>query len=254
MADILSKVFGPTDSVADTLTALIPTAGYQAPMDMTITRLRVGKGNVVNAKECAGFITVTVDGVVGSPFAVAYGNGQGGASNSSSIAAEEIPVQIPVPKNSMVIVKVLDAEVAKDFTVAIMCSAGLSNPMMTMCAGGAGQDTTADTALTLTENAKLLGSKMTPFRNGRIKTIRFCGAGVIDAKAGSAKLALEISGYPYPLEFAVGGGPSGATLGVQAPTDVINGLDIPVSQNSTVVAKVTSAEIMLSASVSLIAT
>lgn len=252
MADILSKVFGPTDSAADTLTALTPTAGYQAPLDMTITRLRVGKGNVVNAKECSGFITVTVDGVVGSPFCIAYGNGQGGATNSSSIPAEEIPVQIPVPKNSMVIVKVLDAEIAKDVIVSIMCSAGQTSPMITMCAGGAGQDTTADTALTLTENAKLLGAKMTPFRSGRLRTIRFAGAGVVDAKAGSAKLTLEISGYPYPLEFAVGGGPSGATLGVQALTDVINGIDIPVSQNSTIVAKVTSAEIILSASLSLI--
>jgi hypothetical protein len=250
----MSKVFGPTDSVADTLTALAPAAGYQFPAgkSFTIVQIRVGKGNVVNAKECSGFISINIPGVVGTPFAFAYGNGIGGATNSNNSAAEDINVNIPVPPNSIVTVLVLDAEAAKNVTVSLMCQQGGGNAaMFTLAAGGAGQDTAAATAYTLTVNAKLLGPNMTPFRGGVIRQIRFAGSGAVDAKAATAKLVLEISGYPDPLEFAVGKGPGGATLGTQSDADVIEDLAIPIAANSTIVAKVTSAEIMLSASLSM---
>ena len=249
---VLSKVFGPTDSVADTLTTI--GSAYQFPAEgpgWTIEEIQVSKGNVVNAKECAGFIVVDAPGISGSPFAFAYGNGAGGATNSSNKAAEQISCQIGVGPNQQVTMKVLDAEIAKDVTVSIGCSAGKKPSMFTLAAGGAGQDSTADAALTLTVNAKLLGANLTPFRDGILRQVRFAGSGVVDAKAGSGKLVIEINGYKWPVEFAVGSGPGGATLGAHADADVINNLAIPLKASSAIVVKLTSAEIVLSASASL---
>lgn len=254
---VMSKAFGPTDSVADTLTTV--GSAWQVPafngqnVQYTITSIRVAKGNVVNAKECAGFIAVLVDGVAGSPFAYAYGNGAGGATNSGNMAAEPVPCRIPISSGQTVTVKVLDAEVAKDVIVSLFCEAGKQGePEYTLCAGGAGQDTTADTALTLTVNGKLVGPTMTPFKNMILRKIRIAGSGVVDAKAGSGKLVLTVAGHPVPLEFAFGNGPGGATLSGPAWADVIDNLAVALTQNNTIIAQVTTSEVMLSVSVSLL--
>ena len=74
-----SKVFGPTDSVAGTKTTVGSTYVIQ-PGNFHIQKMYVSKGNVVNAKECAGVITVEITGVDGT-YKYAYGNGTGGATN-----------------------------------------------------------------------------------------------------------------------------------------------------------------------------
>jgi hypothetical protein len=245
---VASKVFGPTDSAADTLTKLAPTTGWLPAKSYHCSKLRVGYGNVVNAKECSGFIHIDVSGV--GYFAYAFGNGIGGASNSSNQAAEEIVCSIPIPQGSTVIISVLQAEVSKDVTVSLSLSEGIGPTEMTLAGGGAGIDTSADTELTIAVNAKLSNIKLTPNRSGYIRQIRIAGSGAVDAKAGSAKLVLDVGSYAHPLEFAFGMGPGGATLGAPSPADVINNLAIPVQQNIPIVAKITSAEIILSVSIS----
>lgn len=241
-----SYVFGPTDSVAGSKT----TVGTAAPIwnkDCTIYMIRVAKGNVVNAKECAGFIEIEADGLVG-PHIYAYGNGAGGATNSSNGPAELIEVSIPVTGNTTVTVSVTDAEIAKDVTVSLGFTPGLGRNVLSYSAGGAGQDTTADTKLTLTSTKPHTTKIQTP---GMIREIRFAGSGVVDAKAGSGKLEFDVPNFNGPLKWAIGNGPGGATLGAPAWADVIDlKQGIPVDKNTTITIAVTTAEIMLSASCS----
>jgi hypothetical protein len=241
-----SYTFGPTDSVAGTKT----TVGTAAPIwnrDSTVITMRVAKGNVVDAKECAGFIEVEADGLNG-PHIYAYGNGAGGATNSGNMAAEIIECSIPVTGNSNVTVSVTDAEAAKDVTVSLGFVAGLGRNVRSYSAGGAGQDTAADTQLTLT-STKPHTTKIVAA--GTIKEIRFAGSGVVDAKAGSGILELDVPDYNMPTRWAIGNGPGGATLSGPAHADVIDlKQGIPVSKNTTITVLVTTAEIMLSASCS----
>jgi len=248
MGLLWSMIFGPTDSVAGTKTGVSPTTalvGRQAPpQGGTIRKIRVGKGNVVNAKECAGIIEVEVAGVNG-PFQFAYGNGVGGATNSNNKAAELIECAIPVPGGAVMKVFVTDAEIGKDVTVNLEAYSE-GGVMRSYAVGGAGSDTTADTQLTV--------GIITPTPAGQIKQIRFAGSGIVDAKAGSGKLVLSVPGQAGPFEFAVGDGPGGATLGGSMPADVIGDeqhpLNIPVSSVAMTV-YVTTAEVMLSATVSV---
>jgi hypothetical protein len=241
-----SKVVGPTDSVAGTKTQvgsdyIIPPTGSGH-----IHKLTVGKGNVVNAKECSGIITVEVSGVDGT-YEYAYGNGAGGATNSSNMAAEPIDCRIPAPRGSTVKVYVTDAEAAKDVTVAFEIWTGAMR-VDSYEAGGAGSDTSADTELTV-------GTITVVSKPGRIKQIRFAGSGVVDAKAGSGKLVIDVPGQGLPMEFSVGQGPGGATLSGPAWADVFD-VDIGVGNaiipvNTVITVKLTTAEIMLSATCSL---
>lgn len=251
MGLLYSFNYGPTDSVAGTKTGVSPTTatvGRQAPpMSGVIKKIRVGKGNVVNAKECAGKIEVEVGGVNG-PFIFAYGNGSGGATNNGQNGpAEPIDAEVPVPAGAVVKVWVTDAEIAKDVTVELEVYSG-GGHMRSYDAGGAGSDTTADTQLTV--------GTITPVVSGNIKQIRFAGSGIVDAKAGSAKLVLSVPGQAGPFEFTVGNGPGGATLGGPQHADVIGSkdepLNIPVKESSNVVVYLTSAEVLLSATCSLL--
>lgn len=247
MGYAFSKVQGPTDSSAGVNTQvgsdyIVPPGGPFFIHDMT-----VGKGNVTNAKENSGIISVTVTSVTGT-FQYAYGNGSGGATNNAqNIAAEPITCRIPTPSGSTVKIYVLDAETAKNVVVAAAFWNG-QEVVDSYEAGGAGSDTTASTELTV-------GTITVVNRPGRIKQIRFAGSGVVDADAGSGKLVIDVPGQGYPQEFSVGNGPGGATLGGAAWADVID-VDIGVGKskipvNTVVTVKLTTPEIMLSATCSL---
>ena len=235
-----SKVFGPTDSVANTKTAIgstyvIPPGSY------CIKKLHVGKGNVVNAKECPGVVIVEVTGVDGT-YKYAYGNGTGGATNGGpSIGAEPIECRIPAPGGATITVSITDAEAATAALVSLDFHDG-SERVDSYSAGGAGIDPAAATELSV--------GTVTVTRAGRIKQIRYACGQIVDAKSASGKLLLEVPGVAGPFEFAVGNGCSGATLGGPAFADVID-VDIPVGTNVIVTAKVTYTDAMDSATVSL---
>jgi len=246
MPFVFSKVVGPTDSAAGTLTAI--GSAYVVPPGgpFHIHKLTVGKGNVTNAKENSGIVTVTVTSVDGT-YQYAYGNGAGGATNSSNMAAEQIACRIPAPSGSTVTVSITDAENAKDATVAIEFWSGTAR-VDSYEAGGAGSDASADTELTV-------GTITVVNRPGRIKQIRFAGSGVVDAKAGSGKLVIDVPGNGLPQEFCIGNGPGGATLSGPAWADVFD-VDIGVGKsiipvNTVITVKLTCAEAMLSATASL---
>jgi len=113
-----SKVYGPTDSAADTKTTVGAAAALR-PKAATIKEIWVAKANVVNAKECAGFITIEAPGLDG-PHHYAYGNGTGATTNGGgSIPAEKIDCSIPIDAGALVTVSVTDAEIAKDVTVEL---------------------------------------------------------------------------------------------------------------------------------------
>jgi len=248
-----SKAFGPTDSAAATETQV--GSDYNIPVGgpYHIHEIIVGKGNVVNAKQACGFIEIKVKGVSGT-FQYAYGNGAGGATNSSNMAAEKIQCRIPAPSSAIAQVLVTDAENAKDVTVSLAFWTG-RELLDSYCWTDANQDTTADTELTLLEGA-VANLKITQ-RPGFIRQIRLAGSGVTDAKAGSGILELVIAGNGFPQEFAIGNGPGGATLSGPAFADVIGDLDKqdlmlgrddgPIAKNAIVIGKLTTAEIYLSA-------
>lgn len=237
---LYSKVFGPTDSVAGTKTT-VGTAASLRPEACHIFKIRVGKGNVVNAKECAGYITIEAPGLDGT-HKYAYGNGTGGATNSSNFPAEIIECSIPIMGNVIVTVSVTDAEASKDVTVSLEFRIGAGRNVRSYVTGGAGADTTADAAYNHTAIVMELG--------GTIKEIRIAGSGVVDAKAASAKVIIDVPGLKGPFEYAIGNGPGGATLGGPANAEVID-TEIPVQANVSVVITVTSAEIILSSTVSI---
>lgn len=255
-----SKVFGPTDSVADTLTQ-VGTTYQMPPGDWVIYKLTVGKGNVVNGTTNSGNIMVET---VNRSYFFAYGNGQGGATNGHNVKAEQIECAIAAPGNTSIKVYVLDGQAAKNVTVAAsfggagVALVGLlkANPQTfrTMAAGGIGGsgDTVAATEESMTSQPKLTRSSLQPEINGKIYQIRFAGTGIVDAKANSAVIKLFIPGKSGPYEYAVGNGPGGATLGGAASADVIDIPEgIPVETNATIDVKITSAEVMKSPVISL---
>lgn len=247
-----SKVFGPTDSVAQTSAEGRKKtqigSDYHIPPGgpFHIHKLIVAKGNVVNAKECAGIIDVYVTGVDGT-YEYAYGNGIGGATNSHNMAAEQIDVRIPCPSGATLQIYVNDAEIAKDVTISVIFWDGIER-VDSYASGGGAVDATADTEMSFA--TMTIVSKA-----GRIKQIRFAGSGVADAKANSGKLIVDVPGEGLPHEFAVGNGPGGATLGGPAWADVIN-VDIGVGRgaipvNTVVTLKLTTAEDLKSPVVSI---
>ena len=253
MGHVMSKIFGPTDSVAATKTTVGSTWTIPPGGPFHIHEICVGKGNVVDAKQACGLIKVEISSVDGV-YEFAYGNGAGGATNSNNNAHEKIQCRIPAPSGGIVTVSVEDAEVAKDVTVSLDLWSGFQR-VDSYCWTDANQDTTADTELTLKEGAV---SSIALKRAGKIRQIRIAGSGVVDAKAGSGKLIIDVPGNGYPQEFAFGNGPGGATLGTGTDADVYGDLDRPESLNiglngganipvnTAIVAKVTTAEVMLS--------
>ncbi len=256
-----SKIFGPTDSVADTLTQVGST--YQMPPgNWTIYCAYVGKGNVVNGKINAGHIHIET---VKRSYDFAYGNGGGGATNNAQNGpAEKIDMAVPAPGNTNVKVYVLDADAAKNVTVSLsfaeqnLAVIGNLRPnpetFKTLAAGGvsANADTAAATEESFTVSAKLLRATLAAETAGKIYQIRFAGSGVVDAKAGSGLIKVFVPGVANPYEYAVGNGPGGATLGGPQAADIINIPEgIPVTANATVDVKITTAEIMKSPTISL---
>lgn len=239
-----SVTFGPTDSSAGAKTTMGTAKTIISDKHVTIHRLRVGKGNVVNAKECAGVVIVEAVGLEGT-HEYAYGNGAGGATNSSNMAAEPIDCSIPLTPNAPVTISITDAESAKNCVVGVEFHDGIGKNVRSYSLGGAGQDTTASTLLALTTSPIME-------KGGKIKEIRFAGSGVVDADAGSGELEIVVPGIPKSEQsYSVGNGPGGATLSGPAWADVIdlpNG--IPVKEGQTIGVNITTPEIMLSATCS----
>lgn len=253
---VLSKSFGPTSTTDNTLTTI--GSSYQFPgQGFTVKKIRLAYGEITATIEVAGHLIIIVPGQKGSPFVYAFGNGGGGAANDrAQTKAEEILCNIPIPPNVTVTVKALTAEEVAEVTVSLMCEPGgnAGREEMTISVGGTGQDPTADTALTLTQNALLtnIGAcGLTPYRDGIIRKIRAAAGNLVDSKASSGIISLTISGYPYPLEFAIGKGNGGDTSGVPGETDEITGLNLPIKANSALVVSVTMAEGTVSATASL---
>lgn len=259
-----SKVFGPTDSVADTLTQVGTTYNLPPVQGGTwyIYQALVGKGNVVNAKTNAGHIVIET---TNRNYFFAYGGGIGGATNSHTIPAEKIEMAIPAPQNTAVKVYVLDADVAKDLTVSLLftknpslCIIGKlqANPttFRTLAGGGvsANADTQADTAEPFTVSSKLTRASLQPEINGVIHQIRYAGSGVVDAKANSGILDIYVPALAGPYEYAVGNGAQGATLGGASHADVIDETEgIPVTVSSTIDIRIKTAEVVKNPVVSL---
>lgn len=255
----MSKTFGPTDSVAQVVAEgrkktqigsdyIIPPGPNGRDMYLHIHQLLIGKGNVVNAKECAGILEIIIKGVEGT-FEYAYGNGSGGATNSAQNGpAEPIDCRIPISSGNTLQVYVNDAEIAKDVTVSAIFWDGHQR-VDSYASGGGAVDCTADTELSL--------AVMKILRPGKIKQIRFAGSVIADAEAGSAKLEVCVPGGGLPHEFTVGNGPGGATLGGGQWADVIHDLNIGVGDgnniplNTQVTVKVTAAEALKSPTCSI---
>lgn len=241
-----SKVFGPTDSVADTKTT-VGSAASLRPEACIIKELWVGKSNVVNAKECAGFITVEAPGLEG-PHHYALGNGCGGTTNGGpALAAEKIDCSIPIAAGALVTISVTDAEVALGVSVEVGFDKGSGRNVYSYVLGGAGVDPAKDTLLALTD--KLTGVAVKMGKTGRIKEIRYCAGNIVDAKEMQAKIEILPPVIKGPWEYVFGSGASGATLGGQAPTDVRD-VDIPVKAGEVIVVNVTANDALDSATLS----
>lgn len=251
-----AKTFAATDSAAQTVAEgrkktqigsdyLVPPDS-QGPMKLHIHKLIISKGNVVNAKEAAGILEIIIKGVDGT-YEYAYGNGTGGTTNGGgNVAGEPIKCRIPINSGHTLQVYVNDAEIAKNVTVTAIFWDG--NERVDSYAAGCGAvDATSATLMSFAA-IKIL-------KAGKIKQIRFAGAVVADAEAGSAVLVVEPPGGGLPQEFAVGNGPGGATLGAANWADVID-VDIGVGGgviplNTQIVATLLAAEDLKSPTVSI---
>lgn len=245
-----SKVFGPTDSAADTKTT-VGTAAALRPSATIIKEIWVAKGNVVAAKECAGFITIEAPDLDG-PHHYAYGNGvgaTGGATGGGGAGpSEKIDCSIPIGAGAIVTISVTDAEVAKDVTVELGFNKGGGRNVYSYVLGGAGVDPAADTLLALTD--KLTGVAVKMGRNGRIKEIRYAAGNIVDAKAASAKVEIIHPTKKGPWEYAFGFG-TGADLGANHEFADVRDVDIPVSAQDVIVVNITAAEALDSATLSM---
>lgn len=240
MGYAFSKSFGPTDSVAGTKTAIGSTYVIRPHGPYTIQKLRVAKGNVVNAKELAGVVHVSITGVDGT-YEYAYGNGVGGAASQGAGPAEEIECRIPAPSGGTITVSITDAEAATAAIVSADFYTGTQR-VDSYSAGGAGIDPAAATE-------KEIGT-MTVTRAGRIKQIRYACGNIVNAKSASGKLVLEVPDVAGPFEFAVGSGAGGATIAGPHDADVID-VDIPVGVNTIITANVTYTDATDSATISI---
>ena len=252
-----SEDFAGGATTANTVLTLAPTAGWQVPPgSFYIYKLRIGYANIVNAKEAQGFVIVAISGQGGGTWAFAYGGAAGATTDANTMPAEEIDMAIPIKGGQTVKVQVLTAEVHNDTRVGLMYKEGNGGTCMTLCAGGAGQDVTAGTELALAANALLTPVDMTPWKDARIRQIRFAGSGVAAALSGAHRVRIIIPGQADVYKFIMGSGPGGAATGSPAAADVIKDLDIPVKSGSVVTVKVldtvTTGGATLSAAVSLL--
>lgn len=250
-----SEDFQGGATTANTLLALTPTAGWQVPPgNFTIYRARVATAGIVNAKECAGVLVIDVSGDKRYSFAI--GAGSTGATNSSGKPSEKVDMSIPVSTGQIVKVSILTAEVSNDQRVGLQYTEGSGPKCMTLCAGGAGQDMTAGTELTLTVDTKYDPVNMTPYRDGTIKQIRLAGSGVVDALAAGVRVRLMIPGQPDQYKFIMRSGASGAATAAAEAEDTVDNLNIPVKNGGTVSVKLlntaTTGQAMLSCIVSLL--
>lgn len=243
-----SQVFGPTDSVADTKTTVGAAAALR-PGACIIKELWVGKSNVVNAKECAGFITVEAPGLEG-PHHYALGNGCGGTTNGGpALPAEKIDVSIPIDAGALVTVSVTDAEVALGVSVEVGFNRGGGRNVYSYVLGGAGIDPAKDTLLAGGLLDKMTGVAVKMGKPGRIKEIRYCAGNIIDAKEMQATIEFVLPVIKGPWEYVFGSGASGATLGGQSPTDVRD-VDIPVKAGDVIIVNITANDALDSATLS----
>lgn len=244
-----SKVYGPTDSAADTITTVGAAASLR-PEACIIKEIWVAKGNVVAAKECVGFITIAAPGLDG-PHHYAYGNGvgaTGGATGGGGAGpSEKIDCSIPIKPGALVTVSVTDAEVAKDVTVEIGFNRGGGRNVYSYVLGGAGIDPAADTLLALVD--KMTGVAVKIGKAGRIKEIRYAAGNIVDAKAASAKVEFILPTIKGPWEYAFGYG-TGADLGANHEFADVRDVDIPVTANDVLIINITSAEALDSATLS----
>lgn len=252
-----SEDFAGGATTANTVLTLTPTAGWQVPPgSFTIYRARVSLANIVNAKEVAGQLIIQIAGQGGGTWAFAIGAGTGAATNSSAVPAIEVDMSIPVNGGQTVIVKILTSEVSNDQRVGLMYTEGSGPTCMTLTCGGAGQDMTAGTELTLTSDALYSPVNMTPWKDASIRQIRLTGSGVVDALAAGVRVKILIPGEPDQFKFIMRSGASGAATAGGETQDVIKDLDIPVRTNSTVTVKLlntaTTGQAMLSCSVTLL--
>lgn len=226
-----SKCFGPTAAGAASETQV--GSNWNAPPGgpWHIYKIRFGYANVVNAKECAGYIRVKVAGESGDYYYV-VGHGAGGATNSNGMAAQEIDCGINAKDGAKIQVYVYNAEAVKDAVISLHFRTGAGRKVVTYKCGGAGTDVTAGTE-------KTIGTLTVDQAAGMIRQIRFTGSGVVDALAETGKLTLEIPGNEgYPFEYAVGHGVAGATLSNNTHCDVIDlPYGIPVKLNTVITVK-----------------
>lgn len=235
-----SKAFGPTDSAAGTKTT-VGSSVVLPPGQHVIKLLHVAKGNVVDAKECAGIITIEITGINGT-YEYVYGNGTGATSHGGPGGpAEKIECLISAPGGATLTVSVTDVEVATAVIVSLDFYTG-SGRVDSYAVGGAGKDPAAATELEV--------GKITVTKAGRIKQIRYACGQIVDAKSCSGLLVLKVPGLAGPFEYAVGNGASGDTLGGAAFADVID-VDIPVITNMIITVNVTCTDAMDSATISL---
>jgi len=240
-----SKAYGPTDSAAATKTA-IGTAASLRPEACTIKTIRIAKGNVTNAKECAGFITIDAPGLEG-PHHYAYGNGVGGATDSQNIAAEEINCSIPIAPGAIITASITDGENAKDCIISLGFDKGRGRNAFSYVVGGPAIDPSADTLEPLVDYLTGVAVKMG--KPGNIREIRVAGSGVTAAKANSSKLEILPPVIKGPWEYAIGNGPGGAATGGPSHADVIE-CNIPVKAGEVIVINATTTEDQLTYTVS----
>ena len=252
-----SEDFQGGATTANTLLTLTPTAGWQVPPgNFVIYQADVGLAGIVDAKECAGALVIQVSGQGGGTWAFAIGGGVGATTAGNAKQADPVEMSIPVKGGQVVIVKIITAEVSNDERVGLRYMEGNGQTCMTLHCGGAGQDSTAGTELLLTVDSKLDPVNMTPWRDARIKEIRFTGSGIIAALAAATRLRVSVPGLADVFKFVVRSGNSGATTSAQEETTVIKHLDIPVKNGQTVSVRIlttaTTGQAILSAGCTLV--
>jgi len=103
------------DLSADTLATKTMPAIIKAG---AIIQIRVGAGNVVNAKAAGIKVSLRVAGNDG-PFDYAMFSGSGGATNSGQMDAEVRDINVPVTQNQIVYVDLTAVEATKDSVVSL---------------------------------------------------------------------------------------------------------------------------------------
>ena len=234
MAFAFSKAFGPTASTTASAKTTIGSTYIIPPGDYTITKIRIGKGLIADAEPACGEVEVEITGVDGT-YQYAYGNGAGGATNSINQPAEEIDCCIPAPGGGTITVSVTDPDNAADVTVSLSFEKSMGQRVDSYGVGADGTDGAADTKTSI--------GTIVVTKAGRIVQIRMGGSGVVNAKAATGILELDVPGLAGPFEWAVGNGPGGAANSGPTPADVINiPGGIPVAKNVTLTAYLTMAE------------